>query len=65
MADKYDEITQLEVAYDALKSQDRAAQRRMLTWLDARLSHDFDVDMEAKIEAAKKLKQDSARGEQP
>jgi len=45
MADKHDEITQLEVAFDALKSQPRDAQLRMLEWLTARLASDYSNAM--------------------
>jgi hypothetical protein len=57
MADKYDEITQLEIAYDALKSQPRDAQRRMLVWLEARLQADFDTAMDARIENEKRRRE--------
>lgn len=50
MADKYNEITQLEIAFDALKTQPRDAQRRMLAWLEARLQADFDADIDARME---------------
>jgi hypothetical protein len=65
VADKYDEITQLEVAYDALKSQPRDAQLRMLAWLNSRLDHDYEQAMEARKEALRKRAADSAGGEQP
>lgn len=44
--DKYDEINQLNVAYDALKSQPRDAQERILTWLQDRLACDYKKAME-------------------
>lgn len=48
MADKYDELMQLEVAYDALKTQPRDAQIRMLHYLGSRLDHEHEQAMEAK-----------------
>ena len=53
MADKYDEITQLEVAYDALKTQPRDAQMRMLDWLRSRLADDYEKPIRERAEAAR------------
>lgn len=53
MANKYDEITQLQVAYDALKSQPRDAQVRMLQWLADRLHADYSQAMREKDEATR------------
>lgn len=53
MADKHDEITQLGIAFDALKSQPRDAQVRILEWLSARLSSDYDQAMRERAEAAR------------
>lgn len=64
MADKWDEITQLEVAYDALKSQPREAQTRMLIWLIDRLSDDYTKAVAARTEATLKRVQSSAKESQ-
>jgi hypothetical protein len=63
MADKWDEITQLEAAYDALKSQPRDAQVRMLEWLNSRLAADYAQAMEDRKEAIRKRAADSAGAE--
>lgn len=52
MADKYDEITQLEIAFDALRSQPRDAQLRMLAWLASRLDHDHEQAMKTNMPMA-------------
>lgn len=41
MADKWDELTQLEVAFDALKTMDREGQIRSIQWLNDRLADDY------------------------
>lgn len=53
MADKYDELTQLEAALDALKTQPREAQVRMLQYLSDRLAHDYQKAMTERNEVAK------------
>lgn len=63
VASKWDEITQLEVAYDALKTQDRPAQLRMLEWLSARTAHDYKTAMEVKEAATRARIAVSASGD--
>lgn len=53
MADKWDEITQLEVAYDALKTQPRDAQARMLQWLADRLASDHENALKERVSPGK------------
>jgi len=53
MADKWDELTQLEEAYRCLRTQPRDAQLRMMAWLHARLDADHEEAMKARAEAAR------------
>lgn len=53
MANKWDEITQLEEAYKALATQPWEAQQRMLAWLSARLKSDFETAMVAREAATR------------
>jgi hypothetical protein len=55
MADKWDELTQLEEAYNTLKTQPRDAQIRMMWWLGERLAADEKEDA-AKIRSPSPLK---------
>jgi hypothetical protein len=59
MADKWDEITQLEVAYDALRTQPRDAQARMLQWLADRLASDHENTLKARAAPGKPASQET------
>lgn len=66
MASKWDEITQLEEAYNALKTQPWEAQQRMLTWLGARLKSDFEAAMASReAETRKRIADRSTDNGQP
>lgn len=47
MSEKWDELTQLEVAYKALCTQPHEARIRMLEYLKARIDHEHIKDQEA------------------
>ncbi len=54
MSDRWEELTQLGVAFDALKTQDRPAQIRMLQYLSDRLEADYRTAMKSREVGAKK-----------
>jgi primosomal protein N'' len=62
--DRWDELRQLQEAYQALRTQPREGQVRMLQWLSDRLAADHAKAMQEREEAARQRIKDSATGEQ-
>lgn len=54
---KWDEITQLQIAYDALKTQPYDVQIRMLAWLESKCHSDHAEAMKARSETGRRNKE--------